>query len=310
MSSPSKPIIVVCGATGAQGGSVINSLLHEADKYHLRAITRNSESKKAKELESRGVELIQGDLNKEEDLSLAFANAYGVYAVTNFWDPSIKNPAQEEEQGKLIADVAKKLGVQHFVFSALDDVEKVSNGKYRNVLHFNNKAHVLEYIKSIGLPYTAIKVAFYFENLTAFMGPQKQADGSYVMKGIVRPDTKVPMFPATLDVGPVVSQVFANREKFLGKSIDVASDEYSFPEIAEIMSKVAGIPVRYQYIPPQDLSKELPFIAGNDEMREMLEYFNDFGYFAGRNFKKSRLVDHKFTTLEEFLRKINWKLPQ
>ncbi|KAL1916178.1 uncharacterized protein VTP21DRAFT_6182 [Calcarisporiella thermophila] len=310
MPSPSKPIIVVCGATGTQGGSVINSLLQQSDKYHLRAITRNPDSKNAKELEKKGVELIQGDLNKEDDLTRAFSNAYGVFAVTNYYDHSLKNHVQEEEQGKLIADVAKKMGVQHFIFSALEDAKEVSKGKYSKVYHFNGKAHVLEHIKKIGLPYTGVRIAYYYENNLGSLGPQKQEDGSYVFKSMFRPTTKVPMVSASMDIGPVVVQILANREQYLGKTLDVTSEAYTIPEVTEIMAKVAGHPIKYQYVSPQELPKEIPFLASNEDLREMFEYINDFGLFSGANIKESRIVGIKYLTFEEFLRKINWKLPQ
>jgi uncharacterized protein YbjT (DUF2867 family) len=82
-----KKKILVFGATGAQGGSVVNALLKEKDKYSIRAVTRNPESDKAKALKEKGVEVVEGDINHKSSIRLAFEGVYGVFAMTNFWDP-------------------------------------------------------------------------------------------------------------------------------------------------------------------------------------------------------------------------------
>jgi len=71
MSTSNKPIIAVVGATGVQGASVINAFL-STNSYHIRGLTRNPSSEKAKELSSRGVEVIQADLDDYESVLAAF----------------------------------------------------------------------------------------------------------------------------------------------------------------------------------------------------------------------------------------------
>ncbi len=66
-----SPIITVIGATGVQGGSVVDAAL-KSGLYQVRAITRGVNSDKAKALEARGVEIATADLNDEQSLIKAF----------------------------------------------------------------------------------------------------------------------------------------------------------------------------------------------------------------------------------------------
>lgn len=63
--STSKKIILVIGATGAQGLAVIDALLQhlangDPSPYAVRALTRDPQSQRAKDLTIRGVEVVKG----------------------------------------------------------------------------------------------------------------------------------------------------------------------------------------------------------------------------------------------------------
>ena len=104
----SKKLLVVFGATGNQGGSVINSVLNDpktASEFKIRGVTRDPSKPNAKALEARGVECVAADINNKDQISAALRGAYAVFAVTNYWE---KMDAQLEiKQGKGIADAAK-----------------------------------------------------------------------------------------------------------------------------------------------------------------------------------------------------------
>lgn len=80
-------IITVIGATGVQGGSVVDAAL-KSGIYKVRAITRNINSDKAKALAARGVELATADLNDEQslikvfDVSVPFLQASIIHSLT------------------------------------------------------------------------------------------------------------------------------------------------------------------------------------------------------------------------------------
>lgn len=131
-----KPIIAVMGATGAQGGSVVDALL-KAGKWKVRALTRDPKSARCDALREKGVDVVKAHAGNKEEIEKAFqvrglrtdyttdpcvANdqqgAHGVFAVTNFWDPEIypNNIPEEERQGRLLADTAVAVGVKHYVW--------------------------------------------------------------------------------------------------------------------------------------------------------------------------------------------------
>lgn len=112
----SSKLIVVFGATGKQGGSVINAL-RSSSAFKLRGVTRDPSKGNAQALSKQGVEMVAGDLNDAASLEAAVKGAYGVFAVTDYW-ATMDSPG-EIKQGKSIADAAKKAGVEHFVLSTL-----------------------------------------------------------------------------------------------------------------------------------------------------------------------------------------------
>ena len=65
----SKKIIAVFRATGAQGGGVARAMLNDNNsEFAVRAITRDPDSDKAKELAKMGAELVAADIDDKQSL--------------------------------------------------------------------------------------------------------------------------------------------------------------------------------------------------------------------------------------------------
>jgi uncharacterized protein YbjT (DUF2867 family) len=181
-----KKIIAVLGATGSQGSGLVSSILADpSGGFAARAVTRDTSKDKAKAMAAKGAEVVKADLDDVESLKKAFAGAYGVYAVTNFWEHF--SGEKEVAQAKNIADAARAAGVKHIIWSTLEDTRKLMaaddtrmpmlQGKYR-VPHFDAKADADEFFK--GLPVTYLMVSFYWDNLYLFdLAPKKDKDGVY-----------------------------------------------------------------------------------------------------------------------------------
>jgi uncharacterized protein YbjT (DUF2867 family) len=120
MSHADKTVLIT-GATGRQGGAIIRHMLPKG--WKLRALTRNPSSTAARDLTRQGVDVVQGDLEDPGSLERAACGVYGMYSVQDFWAVGAK---REVQQGKNVADAAKKAGVGHFVYSSVGGAERNS----------------------------------------------------------------------------------------------------------------------------------------------------------------------------------------
>jgi len=119
-----RKIIAVAGATGAQGGGLARAILSDAGSgFAARALTRDVNSDKAKELAKLGAEVVAADVDDVESLKKAFRGAHGAYCVTFFW--AHFSPEQElAEATNMMATAAKDTGLQHVIWSTLEDTRK------------------------------------------------------------------------------------------------------------------------------------------------------------------------------------------
>lgn len=237
-----KPIILVIGATGAQGGSVAKALLQEG-KYQVRALTRNPHSAPAKTLQATGAELVKGDLNDIQSLKVAMQGCYGVFGVTAYWE----HFAKEYSQGKNLIDAVKASNIQHLVFSTQRDYAQLTNGILQ-VPHCDMKAALQEYALSQKIAATFVHVAFYYENfLSLFPLQQAENDGAYHF-GFPQGDTPLAMVSVD-DLGGVVCRIFDFPAEYIGRTVGIIGEDRSCADYAAILSKVLGQEVHYDYIP-------------------------------------------------------------
>ena len=85
-------LIVVCGATGNQGGAVARSLLDQG--FRVRGLTRSPQKPEAQALTNQGAEVVQGDMEDRSAMERALEGAYGVFSVQNFWETGYDREVQ------------------------------------------------------------------------------------------------------------------------------------------------------------------------------------------------------------------------
>src|SRR5215472_12493400 len=146
-------IVLVTGATGRQGGSVIRHMHPRA--WKLRALTRDPDSPAAQELVYKGIEVVKGDLEKPVTLEPASRDVYGIYSVQDFWAVGAR---REVQQGKNLADAAKKAGVRHVVSSSVGGAERNTG-----IPHWESKWEIENYIRKLALPATILRPAAFME---------------------------------------------------------------------------------------------------------------------------------------------------
>ncbi|KAH7163447.1 hypothetical protein B0J13DRAFT_538594 [Dactylonectria estremocensis] len=300
-------ILAVFGATGQQGGSVVNYVLNDPELssvYKIRAITRDVNSEKAKAFPGN-VEVVQGDLSDRASLESALTGVHTVFAMTT---PSfVPNAFEiEVESAKRAADVAVEKGVEYFIFSTLPSISTISSNKYAKSNPFDSKATAEQYIR--GLP---IKSAFYapgsfienFQSYT-FLAPRPQADGTYVLARHTSPKMQLPLLDAVGDTGKFIGAILAEPDKFEGKILHAAKALYNWEEIVAIMSKSSGKTVVFKQVSPEEFGATLPPPMANVFV-EYFSYLDDFGYYGpetkeliARDAKHAR---GKLTTYEEYV---------
>ena len=227
----SKKIIAVIGATGAQGGGLVRAILADKNsEFTVRAITRKTDSDKAKELAAAGAEVVAGDLDDVSSLQKAFTGAHGAFCLTNFWEHF--STEKELEQAKNLATAAKAAGVSHAIWSTLEDTRRrvplsdnrmpTLKDKYK-VPHFDAKGEADQFFRDAGVPTTFLLTSVPWDNLVYFgMGPKKGEDGklSFVLP---MADKKLPGIAAA-DIGKCAYGVFKQGSALIGKTVGIAGE--------------------------------------------------------------------------------------
>ena len=280
-------LIAVTGATGQQGGAVTRKLL--ADGWKVRALTRDLDKPAARELDSLGAELVPGDMDNHAELDAAFQDVYGVFSVQNFWIPNVGSEG-EIRQGKNVADAAKAAGVQHLVYSSVGSAHRGMGQK-----HFDSKWQIEQYIHSLGLPYTILRPVFFMEN--------HNWSRAYILNGTftgmgLRPEKEVQSL-AVEDIGAFVALAFANRDEYLGKTIELAGDALTESQLADTFAKVIGRPVKLT--PPSGGGGW----GDPEEMAAAFNFFNGEAYNA--DIPALRKMHPGLLTFEQWLRKNGWE---
>ncbi|KIX08900.1 uncharacterized protein Z518_03557 [Rhinocladiella mackenziei CBS 650.93] len=305
-----QKILVVFGATGKQGGSVVRCILSDpktASMFSVRAITRDPSKPSAQELTKMGAECVSADCDDKPSLRIAMDGAYAVFAVTNFWEK--KSAEAEVQQGKNMADVAKEVGVQHFIWSSLLNITELSGGKLSQVAHFDSKADVEQYIRDIGIPATFFLPGFYMSNIPGQSLNNKQGPYNFALP--IPTNSPIPLFDTEADTGKFVKGILLNREKVLGARIYGASGYYTPERIIADFQAVKpkdGQGGRALQV-PEEMFKKVLASKGlppplQEEMLQNMLLMPQFGYFGGADLKQSQsIVDEPLTTWKEFVAK-------
>lgn len=305
--------LAIFGATGQQGGAVLDFVLKDPElsqKYSIRAITRDTTSSKAQQLSKR-VSVVAGDTADKSSLQAALHGIHTVFAMTT---PSMGPNAFDEEfnTAKRIADVAVEQDVQYFIFSTLPSVRNISEGRYTKIVPFDAKAAAEEYIR--GLP---IKSAFFcpgsfMENFQSqtFLGPKKGSDGTWILARTHSTQLLYPLIAMNEDGGKFVGAILAEPEKFEGKRLCAATGMYSIGEIVAGLSKSSGETIQYKQVSDEEFIKTTPVM--HELFAEYFHYWDEFGYFGPGS---EKLVTEavasargKLTTFDEFLREHPFRL--
>jgi uncharacterized protein YbjT (DUF2867 family) len=267
MSSHSKKLIAVIGATGQQGGSVVRALQAQG-QFKVRALTRNPDK-------HRGLadEVVEADLDRPETLKAAFAGAHGVFLVTNFWESG----TDELMQATAAVRAAKEAGVQHFVWSTLPDVEAISGGRL-HVPHFTGKAKIDRIVKEAGFAHHTFVIApFFYQNLVGLMAPQKQENGTLGWALPIDPTVRGIHMGDITELGNIVVGAFAHPDQAgNGEYLPLVGDFMSFNEIVDTLNR-QGHDFSFKQVPKEVFAASFP---GATEIAATFAWFEAHTYLG------------------------------
>ena len=276
-----RKIIAVVGATGAQGGGLVRAILEDKNgPFEARAITRDVNSEKAKELAEAGAEVVAADVDDVKSLKKAFDGAHGAFCVTFFW--AHLKPEKELSQARNMAQAAKDTGVEHVIWSTLEDTRTfiplsddrmpTLMGKYK-VPHFDAKGEANAIFTELGVPTTFLLTSFYWDNLIHFgMGPKKGADGKLAVT--LPMGRKKLAGIAAEDIGKTAYRIFEEGDEMIGKTVGIAGGHLTGAQMAKSLTKALGQEVRYNEITPAAF-RAFGF-PGADDLGNMFQFYADF----------------------------------
>lgn len=312
----SRPVIAVIGATGAQGGGLVRAMLADPHRrFQPRALTRRPYSAAALALAKADVELRGANLDDVESLVAAFTGAWGVFAVTNFWEHL--SPETELAQAANIAAAAQRAGVRHVVWSTLEDTRRfvplddprmpTLMGRYK-VPHLDAKGEANASFTNLGVPTTFLYTSFFWDNLIHFgMAPQRDANGNLVFT-LPMDDRKLPGIAAE-DIGACAFGIFAEGESLVGAHVGIAGEHLTGAQMADALARTIGEPVRHYPMPPEQYAK-LGF-PGADDLANMFQFKRDFNeaFCNLRSLERSRQLHPGLMNFERWLQRNRSALP-
>jgi len=272
--------ILVGGATGRQGGAVVDELLSRG--YVVRGMTRKPDGKKAQRLADLGVEIVRGDYGDPESLRAATNGVDGVFFYTAF-------SPEELNQGINVIEAAREAGVAHLVYSlgAAADPDRGMPDALAGQVELA--------IRTSGIPYTVIRPVAFMEN---YRGQQNRI----ARTGIV--DSRAPDRVATLisikDIGFFVAEAFDHPEEWLGRAENISGDQMTMQELADTFGRVTGLPIPYNRMPLEEYLQMLP-----KPLRPLFLWYDEVGYSADTALWREQYPN--LTTLEQYLIETGWQ---
>nr|WP_275404076.1 NmrA/HSCARG family protein [Pseudonocardia acidicola] len=269
------------GATGGQGGAVLNAVL--ADGMSARAVVRDPGSASARRIGGRGVQVVAGAFDDREALAAAMHGVAGVFALTT---PFESGPDAEVAQGRAILAAAREARVGHLVFASVAAADQGTG-----VPHFESEAIIERELAAGAIPYTIIAPTYFFDN--ALAGGQQIRAG--VLPLPLPPHRRLQQL-ARPDLGRVAAQVLAAPAEFTGRRIELAGDEPTATEMAAALTAALGREVRHEEVPISAI--------GNPDMRAMWEFLRGPGFQVDLAALRSELPGIGWTSFATWARQV------
>ena len=284
-----KRKILVTGATGQQGGALARLLLQK--KHEVYALIRNTEpeSPKAQNLRNLGAKLIKGDLDNPDSLEQATNGIDSVFLMGTWVEVGTEG---ETRRGKMMVDIVKEKKIEHLVYSSV-----VNADKNTGIPHFESKYKVEQHIKNSGIPYTIIGPTFFMDNLL-----------SYSRAGLQQGQLALPLSPSLIlqqsaleNIAEFFALVLERRNSFLGKRIDIASDELTGEQAAKVLSDELRRKISYVQVPLEQIRQ------ASEDLALMFQWFERIGTGVDVASLHKQYPEVNWLTFKDWVKSQNWE---
>ncbi len=280
--------ILVTGATGQQGGALARLLLQKKHEVYALIRSTKSESPKAQNLRNQGAKLVEADLDKPDSLEQATS---GIDSVFLMGTPVEVGTEGEIRRGKMMVDIAKEKKIEHIVYSSV-----VNADKNTGILAFESKYKVEQHIKNSGIPYTIIGPTFFMDNLH-----------SYSLAGLQKGQVALPLSPSRIlqqiaveNIAEFSALALERRNSFIGKRIDIASDEITGEQAAKVLSNELGRKIRYEQVPMEQIRQ------ASEDLAVMYEWFERIGTGVDVAALHKQYPEVNWLTFKDWVKSQNW----
>jgi len=221
-------LYLVTGATGKQGGAAARHLLNAG--LRVRALTRNPESQRAKDLQSAGAEIVRGDLNDTASLEPVMEGVHGLFIVTNYWEKG--TGTKEVQQSNNLVDVAGSKDVKHIVYASIARCDDNPGLK-----HFVSKHEGERYIEKSGIDYTFLRAVYFMDNLSP-RDPHSKVHWAALSRFLSSRGSL--QMISCHDIGWFATNAFLYPGEWKNRTLDIAGAELSYTAAQESYKHVMG----------------------------------------------------------------------
>lgn len=298
--------ILVIGATGKQGGAVVDALMAQNDEYTIISVTRDPRSMRVANRidKTPSINFIKGDLDdipkifEDAQKIIAPAKIWGVYSVQASMGKGVTFEG-EIRQGKGMIDESINHGVTHFVYSSVDrGGDEKSWEAQTPIPHFQTKYHIDRYLRDATKPgskgesmgWTILRPVAFMDNLAPGMPTSVFLTA---MRNTMGEEKKM-QWVSTSDIGYFGALAFQKPDEFNRQAISLAGDELNFKELSQSFRNATGKPVGTTY---SFFGSILKFMVA--EVATMLNWFASDGY--GADIAKLKEINPNMMDMETWI---------